>query len=566
MNAVLLLPGAAVITALFLAAALLAVPHRSTPGTLPFVLVCLSLAPLPGAVVARWLWEVQTGPFLFSSFAVAGLAWFVLAFEYTGRGPTVTRTSLGFLTLFGSATILGVLVGSSLDGLLRDLVFFSNTILQMTLFAAIVYGVFLVGRSTIRYDDLSPGSSLVLGTLGVGLLLLFFVAVLTPQLPAESLQGPQLLLLGVIASVLSVTQLRYDVFEGGPSAGHLARETVFDEMSQAAFIVDRDNRVLDCNRSAVRLFGPDRERLVGNRIDDVFWADDRRGTAVSAGADESESSGRVAISGWDAMEDDAVVLDTLEGRRQFAVQHSVLTTESDESIGRASLFEDVTERTTHEQRIDVLNRVLRHNLRNDLDAIDAFAEALEQETAATDPVETLDRIHETAAELAELGEMVGRTERLLARDDRQLVTVDVHSLLRELCADCRNAYPGVAVTVDAVTEDAVVRTDRALLEAVLREVVENALEHNDSADPHVEVTVGTTDGDILVEVRDDGPGIPAEERDVLLDGEETPLRHGSGIGLWFVHWGLVQLGGELDLRANEPRGSVVSLVLPSLAS
>jgi light-regulated signal transduction histidine kinase (bacteriophytochrome) len=76
------------------------------------------------------------------------------------------------------------------------------------------------------------------------------------------------------------------------------------------------------------------------------------------------------------------------------------------------------------------------------------------------------------------------------------------------------------------------------LEVALRHIIENAAEHNDADSPVVTVRlqVANEGGHVEIVVADNGPGIPPQERDVLIEGEETPLRHGSGLGLWIVNW------------------------------
>ena len=101
---------------------------------------------------------------------------------------------------------------------------------------------------------------------------------------------------------------------------------------------------------------------------------------------------------------------------------------------------------------------------------------------------------------------------------------------------------------------------------VVEELLDNAVKHTDRPRPRVEVVItGSGDG-VSIRIRDDGPGIPERERAVLTDGEETALRHGSGLGLWLVSWGVSRLGGELEFAEKDPRGSVVSLRLPILHS
>jgi signal transduction histidine kinase len=97
-------------------------------------------------------------------------------------------------------------------------------------------------------------------------------------------------------------------------------------------------------------------------------------------------------------------------------------------------------------------------------------------------------------------------------------------------------------------------------------LLNNAIEHNDAERPSVRVSVEPTDGDgryVRIRVADNGPGIPEAEREVLREGTETPLEHGSGLGLWIVYWIATMSGGDITFEENDGRGSVVTLALQS---
>lgn len=63
-------------------------------------------------------------------------------------------------------------------------------------------------------------------------------------------------------------------------------------------------------------------------------------------------------------------------------------------------------------------------------------------------------------------------------------------------------------------------------------------------------------------IADNGPGIPDLEQKTIETGEETPLQHGTGLGLWIVYWTVSLYGGEVTLEENAPRGTRVVLNLP----
>jgi signal transduction histidine kinase len=117
-------------------------------------------------------------------------------------------------------------------------------------------------------------------------------------------------------------------------------------------------------------------------------------------------------------------------------------------------------------------------------------------------------------------------------------------------------------TVSATIGDGVTASVPRSINIALTDLAKNAVEHNDSPEPWIRVRVEETAETVELEVADDGPGIPANELDVLTNGTETPLKHGSGIGFWPVHWIVTQAGGSLAVRKLSPAGSVVTVTLP----
>lgn len=530
-----------VIVLAFIAVAVLAFDHRSRPGVIPFVLFSILLAIMTvGTAAGRSsiLPESWTPYTVFAPFVFTSLAWLALAFEYTGRGPVVTRRRAAGLTVFGFAVVLITALSSVVPDSVLPVWTILINLFQVALVAGIGYGAFLVARSAVSYGDLPRSGSLVLTTAGGALVAITVAQALAPAIPYETAFDLIRGTLAGIALLLLITQVRYRVFETGPSAGHLARETVLDEMPAAVAITGRQGHLLDFNQTAERTFDIAQPDALGEPIEAALRFDADRGT------------------------DQPVTIETGEGPRQFEVDRSELTSRGGESIGRAYVLRDVTERRTHQQRLDVLNRVLRHNLRNDLDAIRGFAEALEQNDSQLDHAELGARIQTTARDLADLGATISSTERLLEADRLDTKSVDIDALVDEVVEPVREAYPDASITVSTPGRSTTLSTERTVLGTVLEETLENAVEHNNSEEPHVELVIESREPGVVVEIRDDGPGIPERERSVLLEGEETPLRHGTGLGLWLVYWGVLRLGADLEFRENEPRGSIVSIRLP----
>lgn len=211
-----------------------------------------------------------------------------------------------------------------------------------------------------------------------------------------------------------------------------------------------------------------------------------------------------------------------------------------------------SELETSNQQLQVLSRVFRHNVRNDLNVIQGYTDLLSDRVDDERSRECLETIRETTDNVVEISEKLRVIED--ASPAPPSGRVDLVDAVREATGEIDRA--DVAVTVDAPAE-AWVRADESI-EYPIREVFENAVTHNDESIRRVDVRVTENGSTACLEVRDNGPGLPDDERAVLRAEEETPLSHASSIGLWLVKWMCETQGGTVGFETNED-GTTVRL-------
>ena len=96
----------------------------------------------------------------------------------------------------------------------------------------------------------------------------------------------------------------------------------------------------------------------------------------------------------------------------------------------------------------------------------------------------------------------------------------------------------------------------------MREAVDNAIKHNTSSTPAVEIRVTDRSEEwIDIEIEDNGPGIPDREIDVLDEGE-TRVYHADRLGIWLIYWIVSLAGGTLSVSNLDPRGTLLELAVP----
>jgi len=211
------------------------------------------------------------------------------------------------------------------------------------------------------------------------------------------------------------------------------------------------------------------------------------------------------------------------------------------------------------ERLMVMNRVLRHNVRNDLNVVQGRAELIASRNTGVDARDA-ETIADVAQSLVAQSDKARTLESLMgAEGDHQ--SIDLATVVERELAALGQTYPGVQVAIE-MPEQVPVEAAPSLDTAVAN-LLENAAKHNDADEPRVRVTVDWNPIETELVIADNGPGVPEHELDILDEGSETKLRHTSGLGLWTTVWVVEHSDGELEFEDNDPRGTVVRMRLPS---
>ena len=223
---------------------------------------------------------------------------------------------------------------------------------------------------------------------------------------------------------------------------------------------------------------------------------------------------------------------------------------------------DITDRKIRERRLEVMNRVLNHNLRNKMNLIEGYTAILRRELPDGEHVKPLEVIEATTDDLMGLAEAVRKIDHTLSTDDSDGTTIALNERFRTMLSQFTDQHPDATFDLSFPDDDTLEVDAIGLLTAV-EEGIENAVKHNDGPNPTVEIRVERPSADwIEIEIEDDGPGIPEHETYVL-DRGETSLNHADRLGIWLMYWVVNRAGGEFSVSTGESAGTTLRLRVPA---
>ena len=306
------------------------------------------------------------------------------------------------------------------------------------------------------------------------------------------------------------------------SLSPVARDTALEELQSGFLVADHKNRIVDINPAGKRILGRGTDHVVGKQVQSVMPPE-----AFLADATEFLDAG---VTG----EYTGIWVETRAGEtRCFDVVINPLGTGDGDPVGRVALVTDVTERERRKRKLedrtaelerqnDQLERfasIVSHDLRNPLNVANGRLELLDATVDIDEPhieetrnaLERMEDIIDDVLTLARLGQPVDETERVDLADVAADAWANVNT--HEASFDCH---------LDTLE----VEGSRGRLSQVFENLFRNAVEHGRE---DVTITVGRLDDGLFVE--DDGPGIPEEHRDDVLEKGFTTADDGTGFGL-----------------------------------
>jgi PAS domain S-box-containing protein len=224
----------------------------------------------------------------------------------------------------------------------------------------------------------------------------------------------------------------------------------------------------------------------------------------------------------------------------------------------AGFTRDITHRKQRERQLYVMDNILRHNLRNDLNIILGNLDSIEEQSSGVSEETTI--IRRTSNSLLATAEKQ-RTLIEFLRNGLSEDRIELATLLEESVETVQEQYQTATISVSYASEEPVhVLCDVGF---AITELVENAIQHCEAPIPAAWVTADSDETGVTITIEDKAPPIPRLESDVLTGYDNmSDVHHNGGVGMWLVYWVVELASGDITVDAASDTGNQVTITLP----
>ena len=324
----------------------------------------------------------------------------------------------------------------------------------------------------------------------------------------------------------------------------------------AILALDEESRVTWATRQAGELFGASVDRLVGLNLTDLVAMHKEESTTATLDRPvfRSETTGR-----------------RVDGTH-FPAEIARTSFELDGRPFQVAVISDVSWRHEADQIRDRFLGVLSHELRTPVTSIYGGTQLLLGRGARLDP-ETRDELLVSVAGEAERLQRMIENLVAMARIERGgdfggVRPVLLDRIIKQLVEREKALWPEVTIALASTSGPVqMVAADEEYLAQIMRNLLSNAAKYSGPGST-VEVSLEDGDGEVLVHVRDDGPGIDPDDADRLFGlyyraAPAARIAPGAGIGLFVCRELVATMGGRIWARPLDGKGAEFGFSIPA---
>ena len=343
-------------------------------------------------------------------------------------------------------------------------------------------------------------------------------------------------------------------------------EAVLSGVTAGVIGVDGDGKITIFNRSALAMLDGTDSHVVGTPIRDII---PELGPVLAAAVKDRRLEHR-----------DQITL-AHDGRSRTINVRVTTERASVDAAGYVITLDDITDLLTAQRTsvwADVARRIA-HEIKNPLTPIQLSAERLRRKFGSTieDDRGIFDQCVDTIIrQVGDIGRMVDEFSSFARMPKPTLEAIDLREGLRDATFLMQVGHPAVEITVDLPDEPMTGRFDVRLMSQVITNLIKNGVEAIEAVEPpprkgHVEVRGSVTEHSLIVDVIDDGIGLPQQDRQMLLEPYMTTREKGTGLGLAIVRKIVEEHAGTIELMdapavVDGRLGAMMRLTFPKLES
>jgi len=308
-------------------------------------------------------------------------------------------------------------------------------------------------------------------------------------------------------------------------------EAIVEAVDDGVLVINDDRRVELANQSYVDMKGIDRSDVLGTAVTEL--GDDQDVDQITERVEELRRGERDMVKA----EYDFQRVDGESFPVELRLTPLVFP---DGEWGWVGTFRDISERKRYEQRLEqradqleTLNRIVRHDISNDMTVVIEMTKAVRKRLEDPQLESHLDHALSAARHTVELTRTARDLMQTMLAEERERRPVPLRAVLESELSDLESSTDAT-IRVDGDIPGVNVLADD-LLSSVFRNLLSNAVQHNDKPDPEVVVSAEAFDGYVRVRVADNGPGIPDDRKEAIFGKGERGLdSEGTGVGLYLV--------------------------------